>query len=119
MEAWRCLLEAACVDGAPADVFFALGELHYNWGDLLELGRRAELGAEGAARAVVGEIKHLRKHAMRKRRETEGAAPARRAERSGTRHADEEFPADPENEVGPWGNHREAWEWYLKAADLG
>lgn len=46
VEAWRSLLRAACADSVPPDVYFALGNLHYVWGELLEFGKRAELGAE-------------------------------------------------------------------------
>lgn len=46
VEAWRSLLRAACAESVPADVYFALGNLHYVWGELLEFGKRAELGAE-------------------------------------------------------------------------
>lgn len=46
VEAWRSLLRAACAESVPPDVYFALGNLHYVWGELLEFGKRAELGAE-------------------------------------------------------------------------
>lgn len=122
----------------PPDVYFALGNLHYIWGELLEFGKRAELGAEGAARAVVAEIKDLRKQAMKKRqlapaslgsKGRAGKGPAKTTGNSedcasgkegpvlsdGTREAGDgrETPAPAEVD------HPEAWEWYLKAALSG
>lgn len=46
VEALRLLLRAASAESVPRDVHFALGELHYTWGELLEFGKRAELGGE-------------------------------------------------------------------------
>lgn len=46
VEALRLLLRAASAGTVPQNVYFALGELHYHWGELLEFGKRAELGAE-------------------------------------------------------------------------
>ncbi len=46
IEVLRLLLRAASAGTVPRHVHFALGELHYHWGELLEFGKRAELGAE-------------------------------------------------------------------------
>lgn len=46
VEALRLLLRAASAETVPRHVYYALGELHYHWGELLEFGKRAELGAE-------------------------------------------------------------------------
>lgn len=141
MEAWRCLLRAACDDDdgtetVPSTVYFALGNLHYIWGDLLEKGRKAELGAEGAARAVVAEVKELRRQALRKRAagKTTRRAPANTTSGRENRGTDNAVvtrssvngggsAGDRSREevqlITSKANHREAWEWYLKAAENG
>lgn len=129
MEAWRCLLQAACAESAPADVYFALGNLHYLWGDLLDSGRRAELGAEGAARSVVADIKELRKQALRKRqrspasRSTKPTPGGFRAKQTDgpSINAGGAFPAASRRDEKslPEVDHPQAWEWYIKAAEHG
>lgn len=111
MEARRCLLQAARAGSAPADVYFALGNLHYVWGDLIAFGRRAELGAEGAARAVVGEVRELRKQAIMKRRTSKRKRG--KLERMGASSHSGDEKGNPELD------HPEGWEWYLKAAEQG
>lgn len=121
MEAWRCLLEAACAETVPVNVYFALGNLHSMYGDLLDHGKTAELGAEGAARAVIAEIKLLRKRAMRDRREGAGRSKGR-CPRPAQEEPDQLKPAPAatdNKDNGPRMDNPEAWNWYLKAADLG
>lgn len=124
VEALRLLLKAAGGGEVPPNVFFALGNLYYVWGDLLEVGKRAELGAEGAARAVVAEIKELRKQALMKRRLAPGASSGR-GRRAGkgsakARQQASESRADDEKEASLADtDHPEAWGWYLKAGELG
>ncbi|CAM9552627.1 unnamed protein product [Laminaria digitata] len=129
MEAWRCLLQAACAGSVPADVYFALGNLHYLWGDLLDSGRRAELGAEGAARSVVADIKELRKQALRKRQRspasrstkpTPGGFTAKQTDGPSI-NAGGTFPAASRRDEKslPEVDHPQAWEWYIKAAEHG
>lgn len=90
----------------------ALGDLHYTWGHLLEFGKRAELGADEAAKAVISEIKELRRKSIKKRR----TAPAS----GGIRHgAEDGIVTAGEKKKSPSINHPEAWEWYVKAADMG
>lgn len=121
----------------PPDVYFALGNLHYIWGELLEFGKRAELGAEGAARAVVAEIKDLRQQAMKKRQLAPGSfgskGGAGKSPTKTTRMSDGSSSgkdgrvlSDGAREAGggrgtppPEVDHPEAWEWYLKAALSG
>lgn len=117
MEAWRYLLHAACADSVPADVYFALGNLHYIWGDLLESGKRAELGAEGAARAVVAEIRELRKQAIKKRQLAPASGGSTRRHKAST--GGEAIPSGSSDGASPGIDHPEAWEWYAKAADKG
>eukprot|EP00752_Nemacystus_decipiens_P016191 g14478.t1 len=137
VEASRLLLRAASAESVPRGVHFALGELHYKWGELLEFGKRAELGGEGAARAVVADIKELRKRAMRKRQlapasfgTNEASAKARRTreevsagEDTGRTPtidaADDTAAARNGKEAVVEVDHPEAWEWYLKAAACG
>ncbi|CBJ48465.1 conserved unknown protein [Ectocarpus siliculosus] len=137
VEAWRLLLKAACAETVPPDVYFALGNLHYIWGELLEFGKRAELGAEGAAKAVVAEIKDLRKQAMKKRQLAPGSFGSKgRAGKSPTkttrmsdvsaRGNDGRVLSVGAREAGggrgttpPEVDYPEAWEWYLKAALSG
>lgn len=129
MEAWRCLLQAACAESVPADVYFALGNLHYLWGDLLEFGKRAELGAEGAAKSVVADIKELRKQALRKRqmspasRSTKRTAGGFSAKQTAgpSRNEGGAFPAATTRDEAsvPGVDHPQAWEWYIKAAEHG
>lgn len=132
MEAWHCLLKAACATDeesrSSSDVHFALGNLHFLWGDLLEKGKKAELGAEGAARAVIAEVKQLRREALRKRGEASGATKKRskravRNEDSGSKKAPDFLLTDDirnrEGLVLPLVDHPEAWGWYLKAAEQG
>lgn len=111
MEAWRSLLEAACAESVPGNVYFALGNLHYIWGDLLKRGRNSELGAERAARAVIAEIKQLRKQVTRERHR------GKATEIEGRRKEEQAFTIS--DEVKAQVDHPEAWEWYLKAADQG
>lgn len=97
------------------------------WGDILEFGKRAELGAEGAARTVVAEIKQLRMQAMRKRQLAPGSRSIRAARSSEAKGAHEvsgkpgDIPAviGEEKASPPEVDHPEAWEWYVKAADQG
>eukprot|EP00903_Cladosiphon_okamuranus_P008898 g8517.t1 len=137
VEALRLLLRAASAESVPRDVHFALGELHYNWGELLEFGKRAELGGEGAARAVVAEIKELRKQAMRKRQlapASSGRKGSTKAGRnSGVSICDDKgrksindaaavataAGGDGEEAATVEVDHPEAWGWYLKAAACG
>ena len=128
MEAWRCLLKAACAESVHADVYLALGNLHYLWGDLLDFGRRAELGAEGAARSVVADIKELRKQALRKRqmapasrsmKRTPGDCRAKQTDRSSSNERGK-FPTVTKDEKSVLEvDHPQAWEWYMKAAEQG
>lgn len=127
MEAWRCLLRAASAESVPADVYFALGNLHYVWGDLLEFGRRAELGAEGAAKAVVTDINKLRRQAIKKRQLTPASRSKHPARGSPTTTRKDEANRDEGRVVFaatsdkpfPEFDHPEAWEWYMKAAKRG
>ena len=129
MEAWRCLLQAACAESVAADVYFALGHLHYLWGDLLDFGKRAELGAEGAARSVVADIKELRKQALRQRqmspasrstKRTPGGFSAKRTDEPNSNEGGA-FPAATtrDEKSSPGVEHPQAWEWYIKAAEHG
>lgn len=132
MEAWHCLLKATCAteqEPRPSrDLYFALGNLHYLWGDLLEKGKKAELGAEGAARAVVAEVQQLRRQALRKR--TAGSRATKKRpdnevrsdERRSEQVPDCSLTDDGGNDQGlvrPLVDHLEAWGWYLKAAEHG
>lgn len=130
MEAWHCLLKATCTTEneprASRDVYFALGNLHYLWGELLERGKKAELGAEGAARAVVAEVKALRRRALQKRAEATRASkkkpPGLRVEDDGTKSSSgQESSSLTTSDDGDAVKvrHPEAWEWYLKAAEEG
>lgn len=121
MEAWHCLLQAARAGSGPTDVYFELGNLHYIWGDLIAFGRRAELGAEGAARAVVGEVRELRRQAIKKRRTLQRKRGKLEWTEAG-RHSREACTAiatSSGSKGGPEMDHPEAWEWYLKAAEQG
>lgn len=135
MEALRCLLRGAANSPPSAEVFSALGDLHYIWGDRIEAGRRAQLGAKGAAKAVVAEIKELRRMAIRQRQRAPGSGGIRRPHHMKKDQADSRssssWRADRALGVSNVAegegsdtcpadmNHPEAWEWYMKAADRG
>lgn len=111
-------------------MYFALGNLHYLWGDFLDFGKRAELGAEGAARSVVADINKLRKQALRKRqmspasrstKRTPGGFSAKQTDGPGSSNKGGAFPAATTRDEAllPGVDHPQAWEWYIKAAEQG
>lgn len=94
----------------------------------MDFGRRAELGAEGAAKSVVADIKELRKQALRKRqmapasrsmKRTPGGFRAKQTDRPSSNEGGE-FPVPTKGgESLPEVDHPQAWEWYIKAAEQG
>lgn len=118
MEALRCLRHAASAELGSSEVYLALGDLHFTWGHLLEFGKRAELGADEAAKAVISEIKELRRQSLKKRRTAPASGGIRHGSKDGN-YGKVATAAAGENETSPSMNHPGAWEWYVKAADMG
>jgi hypothetical protein len=126
LEALHWLLRAG--NAQRADVWFALGNLHYFYSDELETAERAALGGEGAAKAVIDEIKALRRQVLKERRRKYGDARTRPQSASSTaataggvvvtrtQHASTTSLSEvPE----PTVSNQEALHWYTAAAEAG
>jgi hypothetical protein len=124
LEALHWLLRAE--QAQRADVWFALGNLHYFYSDELETAERAALGGEGAAKAVIDEIKALRKRVLKERRRKYGDAKMRPQSASSTAAAGgvvvtrTQRAASSSTEVPePTVSNQEALHWYAAAAEAG
>jgi hypothetical protein len=122
LEALNWLLRAE--KAQRADVWFALGNLHYFYSDELETAERAALGGEGAARAVIDEIKALRKQVLKERRRKYGDAKTRPQSASSTAAAGgvvvtRTQRASSSEALEPTVSNQEALHWYTAAAEAG
>eukprot|EP00953_Heterococcus_sp_UTEX-ZZ885_P039471 20228-Heterococcus_DN1.PRE.6 len=124
LEALHWLLRAE--KAQRADVWFALGNLHYFYNDELETAERAALGGEGAAKAVIDEIKALRKRVLKERRRKHGDARTRPQSASTTAaaagvvvtHTQRASATTSSSEVPePTVSNEEALHWYTAAAE--
>lgn len=119
MEALRCLRHAASAESGSSEVYLALGDLHYTWGHVLEFGKRAELGADEAGKAVISEIKELRRKSIKKRRMAPASGGIRHGAKDGNVAVAAAGGGGGKKKMPPSMNHPQAWEWYVKAADMG
>jgi hypothetical protein len=125
LEALHWLLRAE--KAQRADVWFALGNLHYFYNDELETAERAALGGEGAAKAVIDEIKALRKRVLKERRRKYGDARTRPQSALSTTAAGDvvvtrtqRASTTSSSEVSePTVSNQEALHWYTAAAEAG